>query len=349
MLDISLQDKNILIVDAAPLRLDFLTAILHNTCQVRAALDYKQMIQCIRVLLPDLILIIRPRGPMDGLAVLERLKADCDYSFLPVLFVLTAEDSRLEAAALARDALACITWPLTPHLLRLRVRHLLARQDEMTCLSRRLAQAEKAARATRRTLIGIYLQLLRAEDPELAAHARRVGCLSQCLARRVSFWIERALNPADIPLIADAACLHDLGKLLLPPGLRRERGDMSGEQKKQYRKHPLLAEQLLQPAARELGENRFLHLAAELAACHHERYDGRGWPHGLKGQELSFAAQVVAVANRFDHARMPPPLGSGLDSDRALVQALGGESKDSLFAPVIDHAARECSFDLSVI
>lgn len=337
--------KNIIIVDAAPLRPEFLLPALEHICRVRLTRDYEELRTCLEVLTPDLILLLEPAGPLDSLALLGRLQADPKNSYLPVFFGLTAPDYRLEAAALARGAADCFTWPLPPHILRLKVKRLLQAGETTADLTVRLRRAEQEQTVVRTAFTDICLRLLAAQDPRLAAHARRVGRLAGYLAGALSRRSERFLAASEVPLVAAAACLHDLGKLSLPPALRsKEENGWNREQLRLYRSHPLLGQKLWQTAGGCLGGSAFGNLAAQVAAMHHELCDGSGYPAALKGRHIPFAAQIAAVANRFDHCRQET------DSDsKALAAALGSAREGLLFAPVIDHVARECAGELAAI
>jgi len=131
--------------------------------------------------------------------------------------------------------------------------------------------------------------LAEAHDAGTAVHTVRVGELSSFLARRLG------MAPQDCEAIRVAAALHDVGKLFLDPQLLNKQGKLTPEERSLLQRHTVLAETLLDGPEFELERT--------IAVHHHERYDGSGYPHGLKGDEIPFAAQIVGAADVYDALR----------------------------------------------
>jgi response regulator RpfG family c-di-GMP phosphodiesterase len=138
--------------------------------------------------------------------------------------------------------------------------------------------------------IRMFNQLIETFDNTLGGHSRRVAELSLNLAERLP-----NLDPDDIPELETAALLHDIGMIGLPPELLlKSRIQMTGEESRLYRSHPILGEMLLR-------EIEFLGPAADLVRAHHEQPNGRGFPDGLAGDAIPPGARIIAAASLFDN------------------------------------------------
>lgn len=174
-------------------------------------------------------------------------------------------------------------------------------------LKRLRAQRDEARAALRATRIDALLRLAAAaelKDDDTGAHLVRMGHFSAALARacgQPEEWCRRLLY---------ASRMHDVGKIGVPDRVLKKRGKLSDEEWTEMRRHPEIGAAIL-----DGSDSPLLQMAADIALCHHERFDGLGYPQGLAGEAIPLAARVVAVADVFD----------ALTSDRCYRQALPPE------------------------
>ena len=135
--------------------------------------------------------------------------------------------------------------------------------------------------------ISSFVIALESKDAYLKGHSARVALYAAEIARTME------LEEAEIAVIERAAMLHDLGKLVVGDAILRKPTRLSNEEMVVMREHPTNAARILSPF-------RFLAREAEALRAHHERYDGKGYPGGLKGEEIPLAARIIAVADAFD-------------------------------------------------
>ena len=155
----------------------------------------------------------------------------------------------------------------------------------------RLFESLKAANAELEiaydaTLQG-WVRALDLRDKETEGHTQRVTALTVQLAKFMG------VPEEDLVHIKRGALLHDIGKMAIPDGILLKPGDLSAEERDLVRKHPLFAYEMLKPI-------RFLHRAIDIPYCHHEKWDGSGYPRGLKEMQIPFTARIFSIADVWD-------------------------------------------------
>lgn len=191
-------------------------------------------------------------------------------------------------------------------------------------------EGEAAARAqdtgASRGIVEALLGALEAKDPGIGEHLRGVSGVSRDIARRMG------LSGEQIEALIQGALLHDVGKIGIPDHVLHKPGRLTGEEYEIIKRHPVLGAGILSPI-RELGP------ALPVVSHHHERFDGNGYPDGLRGEDIPLAARIVAVADAFDSMVRGRPYGYGVPREAALreIEASSGTQ----FDPAVVRAARE--------
>ncbi|MDX1947562.1 MAG: response regulator [Pirellulaceae bacterium] len=155
---------------------------------------------------------------------------------------------------------------------------------------------------TREMAIFALAKLSESRDPETGHHLERVQCYSKVLAQKLA---EMPDAPAEIDaefirLIYQTSPLHDIGKVAIPDFVLRKPGRLSNAEFEIMKMHTALGAETLDAALQRFPEARFLHVARDITAAHHERFDGSGYPLGLKGEEIPLCARIVALADVYD-------------------------------------------------
>jgi putative two-component system response regulator len=245
----------------------------------------------------DLVLLDLHMPELDGVAVLEQLRADAPpNTFLPVL-VLTGDASRdARKRALAAGAKDFVTKPFEMDEVLLRIHNLLETSRlhrEITAQNQALERrvAERTAELDDAHLETLERLALAAEfrDDETGRHTERVGETAALLGAALG------LPDEELFLLRRAAPLHDVGKIAIPDAVLRKPGPLTGEEWEIMKGHAVMGAQILSG-----GRSRVIRLAEEIARSHHEQWDGNGYPEGLAGEAIPLAARVVMVADVFD-------------------------------------------------
>ncbi len=289
----------ILLVDDEPVNVHLLERILarSNYARVTSTTDPTRVLALYDDLQPDLILLDLHMPPPDGLTLLRQLRALIPGDDHRPILILTA-DTTLAAKqrALALGATDFLTKPLDAVEVVLRIRNLL----ETRFLHRRLHNEngvlEDRVRARTREVEQAGIEVLERlalaaeyRDDDTGQHTQRVARTAALVAHTLG------LTEDQVDLIRRAAPLHDVGKIGVPDGILLKPSALAPEERERMETHTVIG-------ARILSGSQFtlLRLAEEIAHSHHERWDGGGYPRGLRGEDIPLAGRIVAVADVFD-------------------------------------------------
>ena len=312
------QRPRLLLVDDEPTNLQVLRHVLQADYRLLFATDGARALQVAREQQPQLILLDIMMPGMDGYAVCRALKADPATAAVPVIFVTALNDSQDETAGFDAGAVDYITKPVSPPVVRARVRnHLsLVRVDEL-----------------RETRLQIVQRLGRAaeyKDNETGMHVIRMSHFSRLIA------LAAGCDPAWTEDLLNAAPMHDVGKIGIPDAVLRKPGPLDADEWATMRSHPEIGAEII-------GEHPsgVLQLAREIALAHHEKWDGSGYPRGLAGEAIPLSARIVAIADVFDALTTRRPYKEPWPVQEAMshIAAQAGKHFDpalvALFAPLL--------------
>ncbi|CAK0751594.1 putative cyclic di-GMP phosphodiesterase VC_1348 [Gammaproteobacteria bacterium] len=329
--------STILIVDDTPENLSVLGEILQPYYHVKVASSGSRALSVASATpSPDLILLDVMMPGLDGYMVLERLQAQEDTRKIPVLFVTALDAGEDEERGLTLGAVDYITKPIRPAVVLARVRtHLRLKQasdflqNQNDFLESEIIRRMRDNQLIQNVSIHALANLAEARDAETGNHIRRTQKYVTVLARKLREHPKYSyrLTPRFIELISRATPLHDIGKVGIPDLVLRKNGRLTLEEFEVMKQHTKIGAEAIDQAMRAActdqeyqalrvyssigleevlaeGEREkplaFLELAKEIAHYHHERWDGTGYPMGLKGQEIPLPARLMAIADVFD-------------------------------------------------
>ncbi|MBR9867710.1 MAG: response regulator [Oceanospirillales bacterium] len=286
--------KTILVVDDAPVNLDVISGILAPHYNVRVANNGALALKIANKQLPDLILLDVMMPEMDGYEVCRQLKTSPDTSSIPVIFVTAAGDTDSEIQGFDVGGVDYITKPLNPTTVLKRVE---------THLS--LVNVDKLNRLARNAILmlgeaGHY------NDEDTGKHIWRMAEYARLIASNLK------LPPESCEMIELAAPLHDTGKIGIPDEILKAPRKLTPEEWEIMKTHSQIGYEILNQS-----DNSVFKLAAEIAQSHHERWEGTGYPNGLKGTEIPLAARIVSVADVYDALTMERPYKHSWSADEA--------------------------------
>ena len=155
---------------------------------------------------------------------------------------------------------------------------------------------------TRDAVIFGLAKLAESRDPDTGNHLERIAVYSTRLATvlRRNPRYRRQLTPAFVKLIGISSALHDIGKVGIEDSILLKPGQFEEQERLVMQMHVAIGGKCIREIESQLGRSNFLQMAREIAFCHHERWDGSGYPKGLAGEEIPLAARIVAVADVYD-------------------------------------------------
>lgn len=251
---------------------------------------------------PDLILLDILMPGMDGYEVCRRLKADEAVRHIPVIFLTALDDAADEARGLALGAADYITKPIHPDLVRARVRTHLELKRHRDRLERLVEEKVREVRLTQAVMIEGLGTLAEYRDPETGGHIKRTQNFVKALAVHLQGHprFRGLLDEEAIELLYLSAPLHDVGKVGVRDQILLKPGRLDEAEFEQMKQHTLFGEEVLRRSEQKLGRSTFLRLAREIAGSHQEKWDGSGYPRGLRGDAIPFAGRLMALADVYD-------------------------------------------------
>ena len=301
----------ILVVDDTPDNLMLMSELLGDHYRIKVANNGQRALKIAQSETPpDLILLDIMMPEMDGYEVCRRLKADPRSQTIPVIFLTAKSDTDDEKLGFDLGAVDYITKPINPSLVLARVRtHLTLKeaadflQNKNAYLQEQVAQRTREVAAIQDVTIMALASLAETRDNETGNHIRRTQNYVKALAEHLSphprFAAE--LTPAHIQMLYKSAPLHDIGKVGIPDNILLKPGKLTPEEFEIMKTHTTLGQQAIEHAEENLGlEVEFLRFAKEIALSHQEKWDGSGYPEGLKGDAIPLSARLMAVADVYD-------------------------------------------------
>ncbi|WP_076421011.1 HD domain-containing phosphohydrolase [Colwellia sp. UCD-KL20] len=306
----------VLIVDDEPTNLRVLKQILQEHYRLSFAKNGEDALNFAEKDLPDLILLDVMMPGMTGFEVCSKLKSLDKTKSIPIIFVTALNDDTDETKGFEVGAVDYITKPVSPAVVRARVK---------THLS--LVHAEEL----RRTRLQIIQRLGRAaeyKDNETGMHVMRMSHYSQVIA------LAYGLSKAHSENILNAAPMHDIGKIGIADSIMLKPGKLTDEEFSIMKTHPQIGAEILGETDSEL-----LCLAKVVSLTHHEKWDGTGYPNQLKGEAIPIEGRIVALADVFDALTSKRPYKEAWSVEKTMdyIRSQSGKHFDPELVIVIEN------------
>ncbi|HEV3484013.1 MAG TPA: HD domain-containing phosphohydrolase, partial [Vicinamibacterales bacterium] len=236
----------------------------------------------------DVVLLDLVMPVQDGTSTLKAIRSDPRHEFLPVVVLTSHRNSQMRQEAIVAGADDFINYPLNRLELVTRIYSLL-----------RITEYHADLEQTQNVICALALAL-EAKDRYTRGHSQRVGDLARKFALHVG------LRPADAERIRTAGLLHDIGKIAVPENLLNKNGPLTRDEFMRVIDHPVIGEEMVRPLTT-------LASVLKLIRHHHERYDGRGYPDGLRGDAIPYEVRLLSIVDAYDaltshRAYRPAPL-----------------------------------------
>jgi putative two-component system response regulator len=240
--------------------------------------------------IPDLVLLDIMMPEMDGYEVCRRLKDAEATCHIPVIFLT------------ALGAVDYITKPINPDLVRARVRNHLELRRYQSRLEELVGQRTREVQLTQAVMIESLATLAEYRDPETGGHIKRTQNYVKALATRLKDHprFREHLDEETIELLYRSAPLHDIGKVGVRDAVLLKDGKLTEDEFVLMKRHAEYGHEALLITEQKLGKSTFLRHAREIAYTHQEKWDGTGYPRGLRGEEIPVSGRLMALADVYD-------------------------------------------------
>ncbi|MBF0411839.1 MAG: two-component system response regulator [Desulfamplus sp.] len=292
----------VMVVDDTEANIDVLVNTLEDMYDVRVAMDGETALEDIMEDPPDLILLDIMMPNIDGYEVCKRLKENESTKNIPVIFLTAMTEEKDEAKGLLLGAVDYVTKPFSPDLIKARVKNQLELKKYRDNLEELVQERTKELMLTQEVTIYSLACLAETRDPETGGHILRtqryVKMLAEQLKNHPKF--KDFLDDKTIELLFKSAPLHDIGKVGVPDNILMKPGKLSDEEFAEMKKHTICGRDALRFAELKLGSNSFMRYAREIAYTHQEKWDGSGYPEGIKADEIPMSGRIMAIADVYD-------------------------------------------------
>ena len=300
----------VLIVDDTPDNIILVHEILKDEYRVIVATDGAKALLAAQRMRPDIILLDVMMPVMDGYETCRRLKGNKNLRHIPILFLTAKSAEEDEKKGLALGAVDYIIKPVSPPILKARIKtHLTLKKsrdflrDKNRFLEAEIERRTRDISTMQEASIMAMGALAEMRDDDTGRHLQRAKLyikeLAEYLGQRKKF--AAILTPDKINNIIISSPLHDIGKIGIPDEILLKPGPLTPEEYEVMKKHTVLGRDALLRAEKMMGgAENFLSCAREIAYSHHEKWDGSGYPQGLAGEEIPLAARLMAVVDAYD-------------------------------------------------
>ncbi len=323
----------ILVVDDTPENIQVLGGILRPDYQVKAAINGAKALKIAATSpRPDMILLDVMMPDLDGFEVCRRLKADPVTSNIPVIFITAKNEIADEKRGFELGAVDYITKPISPPLVKARVRTHLALSDQNRELARQVVKRTQELQTTRMEIIRRLGRAAEYKDNETGMHVIRMAYYSRLIAQAYGG------NDEWVEMLFHAAPMHDVGKIGIPDQILLKPGKLDAEEWAIMKKHAEFG-------AGIIGEHSspMLRMAYSIALSHHEKWDGSGYPRGLSGEDIPLEGRIVAIADVFDALTSERPYKTAwsVADAKALILGDSGKHFDPGLTPLFERVLPE--------
>jgi putative nucleotidyltransferase with HDIG domain len=312
-----IHDAEILCIDDNPEVLKLMKMLLADEFDLELMTSAEQGLKFLREHNPDLVLCDVMMPGMDGHAFARAVKGDPAIKHIPVMLVTARSGAEMLNEGIQAGADDYISKPFDSTELKARIRALLRiRQveSELALANRNLKMRTSDLVDQQRSLflstVKSLVTAIDAKDEYTRHHSTRVTDFTLKIAGKMGF-SEKELGDLEL-----AALLHDVGKIAVPESILNKPGKLTNEEFRLIKEHPARGENILSPVI-ELKE------IARIVRAHHERYDGTGYPDGLKGREIPMGARIMAIADTYDSITSERPYRKAASHRYAVKEIIG--------------------------
>jgi len=334
--------KTIFIVDDNNVNLLAADEVLSEFYHVFTMPSAASMFELLENIQPDLILLDILMPEMNGFEALQKLKSSRTHADIPVIFLTSQRDELTESKGFEMGVVDFISKPFSRLVLLNRIKTHLEIENKINERTDNLNRLKNA-------IVSVLANMMENRDKMTSGHLERTSkyirlMLETMLQNKKAYYNE--IRQWDMELVISSARLHDIGKIVItdiilnkPKGLDKDEVDI-------IKTHVIEGMKVIDTIIEEAGDEPFLQYAKKFAGYHHERWDGKGYPHGLKGEDIPLQGRIMAVVDAYDALVSDRPYKNALSHAEA-VEIIKKDS-GTHFDPKLVEVFLECEKTIDI-
>jgi putative two-component system response regulator len=341
--------KTIFIVDDNDVNLSTAAKALSKQYRTFTLPSASDMFELLNNIAPDLILLDIAMPGMNGFEAMQLLKGDARYSDIPVMFLTSRNDAATEARGFEMGAVDFISKPFSEPVLLNRVRTHLEIEGLIRERTAMLQQRTVKLQRLQNSMVSVLANMVENRDKQTGRHIERttkyIKILLTAMIERgvysdeIRHWnsgevvIADEADHSNLEIVISSSRLHDIGKIAVTDLILNKPGSLTADEYALMKTHASEGEKIIDSIISESGDEAFLRYAKLFAGFHHEKWDGTGYPRGLKGADIPLQGRIMAIADVYDALISDRPYKRAFTHEKAI--EIIKESRGSHFDPEI--------------
>ena len=342
-----LQNKpQILLVDDSAMNRMILTEILGDSYHILEAENGRECMEKLQAEAGNIALVLLDINMpvMDGFEVLKSMNANHTIEDIPVIMISSEDSDATIRRSYELGASDYVNRPFDARIVYRRVTNTIKLYAKQRRLVQMVSEQIRARENNTDTLVGVLSHIVEFRNGESGAHVRHIRIITELLLRRLLEISSRySITAEQQDMIPLASALHDIGKIGIDEKVLNKPGKLTPEEFEVMKTHSMLGAKMLHDLD-NFAEQPLLQTAYEIARWHHERWDGRGYPDELKGDEIPISAQLVSLADVYDALTSERCYKKAFSHEKAVQMILNGEC--GAFNPLLLQCLTDIQADL---
>ena len=342
-----LQNKpQILLVDDSAMNRMILTEILGDSYHILEAENGRECMEKLQAEAGNIALVLLDINMpvMDGFEVLKAMNANHTIEDIPVIMISSEDSDATIRRSYELGASDYVNRPFDARIVYRRVTNTIKLYAKQRRLVQMVSEQIRARENNTDTLVGVLSHIVEFRNGESGAHVRHIRIITELLLRRLLEISSRySITAEQQDMIPLASALHDIGKIGIDEKILNKPGKLTPEEFEVMKTHSMLGAKMLHDLD-NFAEQPLLQTAYEIARWHHERWDGRGYPDGLKGDEIPISAQLVSLADVYDALTSERCYKKAFSHEKAVQMILNSEC--GAFNPLLLQCLTDIQADL---
>lgn len=311
--------KTVLVIDDDKSNLIMAQRLLSDEYRVAAVNSGERALEYLQKGEPSLILLDIQMPDMDGFAVMDKLRVHERWCKIPVIFLTADRSSETEEKCFDMGAVDYIGKPFVPQIMRKRVTRTIELEEYRKSLEKMVMSQLAQITKMQHDIIVSMANVIESRDGTTGEHVKRTSRYTLLLAEKL---LERGLYKEELTVqmlenMRNASPLHDIGKITIPDSVLTKPGKLTVEEYEVIKTHAKAGADMIRNNMSQMVSKDFLKTACDMAQYHHEKWNGKGYPEGLRGREIPLTARILAVTDVFDALVSVRQYKEGMSIDEA--------------------------------